>query len=603
MGIRVLVLQLIPCNLLKNKEFLNGHLCPGLLTIFVFLNYTIPMKMNGSRILLESLRKEGINTIFGYPGGVVLPLYDALFDFDIRHILTRHEQGAVHAADGYSRSTGKVGVCLVTSGPGATNTVTGIATAYMDSIPLVVLTGQVPTALIGNDAFQEADIVGITRPCTKYSYLVKDVNDIAKTVKEAFYIASTGSPGPVLIDLPKDVLISEARFSYPESVHLRSYKPVYKGHIQQIKKVARTMLDSQRPVLYVGGGTISSNASDELRRLAHLTQAPVTTTLMGMGAFPSDDPLSLGMCGMHGTFQANMAMQECDLLISLGARFDDRVTGNVSKFSPKSVKVHVNIDPTAIGKSIAIDLPVVGDVKHVLKDLIDLLSGEKRAWKKDLKPWRDQIESWRETFPLKYRQGEGAIKPQYVVEKISEMTKGEAIIATDVGQHQMWSAQYLKFKKPRSFLTSGGLGTMGFGFPAALGAQAAFPGKTVVAITGDGGFQMNSQELITAVQYNLPVKIAIINNHFLGMVRQWQQLFFDKRYSYSCLASAPDFVKLAEAHGLLGLRAKRKADVEKVLETAFKTPKPVLMDFRVIPEENVYPMVPAGAALSEMLLA
>lgn len=559
--------------------------------------------MTGSQILLESLKKEGVDTIFGYPGGVVLPLYDTLFDYDIRHILTRHEQGAVHAADGYSRATGRVGVCLVTSGPGATNTVTGIATAYMDSIPLIVLTGQVPTGSIGNDAFQEADIVGITRPCTKHSYLVRDVNDLARIVKEAFYIASTGSPGPVLIDLPKDVLVSEAKFSYPESVNLRSYKPVYKGHIQQTKRVARTILDSKRPVLYVGGGTISSNASDELRKLAHLTRIPVTTTLMGLGAFPSDDPFSLGMCGMHGTYRANMCMQECDLLISLGARFDDRVTGNIEKFSPKSKKVHVNIDPTAIGKNIAIDFPIVGDVKLVLKDLIDLLKDEKRAWKKDFKPWHDQIDNWRQSFSLKYRQGEKGIKPQYVVEKISEMTKGEAIITTDVGQHQMWSAQYLQFKRPRTFLTSGGLGTMGYGFPAALGAQAAFPGKLVVAITGDGSFQMNSQELITAVQYKLPVKIAIINNHFLGMVRQWQQLFFNKRYSYSCLASAPDFVKLAEAHGLLGLRAKKKADVEKILKIALKTPKPVLMDFRVLPEENVYPMVPSGAALSEMLLA
>ncbi len=560
------------------------------------------MKLSGSQILLESLKKEGVDTIFGYPGGVVLPLYDALFDSKIRHILTRHEQAAVHAADGYARATGKVGVCLVTSGPGATNTVTGIATAYMDSIPIIVLTGQVPTSMIGNDAFQEADIVGISRPCTKHSYLVRNVRNLAKTVKEAFYIASTGSPGPVVIDLPKDVLTEEIKYSCPESVHLRTYKPVYKGHVQQIKKLAKKMLKSERPVLYVGGGTILSNASKELTTLARLTQVPVTTTLMALGAFPSSDSLSLGMCGMHGTYRANMAIQECDLLISIGARFDDRVTGNVKKFSVKSTKIHINIDPTAIGKNIAIDLPIVGDVKSVLKDLLAIFKEEKRNWKKELKPWNEQIGKWKFTFPLKYRQGKGAIKPQYVIEKISEITKGEAIISTDVGQHQMWAAQYLQFKKARSFLTSGGLGTMGYGFPAALGAQVAFPNKVVFSITGDGSFQMNLQELITAVQYQLPVKIAILNNHFLGMVRQWQQLFFEKRYSYSCLAAAPDFVKLAEAYGVLGLRAKKGSDVQKVLERALNTPKPVLIDFSIVPEENVYPMVPAGAGLDEMLL-
>ncbi len=560
------------------------------------------MKISGSKILLEALQKENVDTIFGYPGGVVLPLYDQLFDSKIKHILTRHEQAAVHAADGYSRASGKVGVALVTSGPGATNTVTGIATAYTDSIPLVVLTGQVPTGMIGNDAFQEADIVGITRPCTKHNYLVRDVKDLAKTVKEAFYIASTGSPGPVLIDLPKDVLTSETKYIPAEPVNLRSYKPNYQGHIQQIKKAAKKILKAEKPVFYVGGGAILSDASKELKTLAHLTQCPVTTTLMGLGAFPSKDALSMGMCGMHGTYRANMAMHESDLLVSIGARFDDRVTGNVEKFSTNSTKIHINIDPTAIGKSIAIDLPIVGDVKLVLKDLLAILKEEKRNWKKDLKPWHQQIDQWKKTFPLKYNQGKGIIKPQYVVETISEMTKGEAIIATDVGQHQMWAAQYLQFKHARSFLTSGGLGTMGYGFPAALGAQAAFPGKLVFAISGDGSFQMNLQELITAVQYKLPVKIAVLNNQFLGMVRQWQQLFFKKRYSSSCLASSPDFVKLAEAYGLLGLRAEKKADVQKVIKTALDTPTPVLMDFRVNPEENVYPMVPAGAGLNEMLL-
>lgn len=561
------------------------------------------MKMSGAKIFLESLLKEGVDTIFGFPGGVVLPIYDVLYDAPIRHILTRHEQGATHAADGYARATGKPGVCLVTSGPGATNTVTGIATAYMDSIPIVIFTGQVPTALIGNDAFQEADIIGITRPCTKHSYLVRDVSDLAQTIKEAFYIAMSGNPGPVLIDLPKDILTAETKFEYPKTVNLRSYKPKVEGHHRQIKKMADEITRSKKPVIYAGGGVILSNASDELTALSKITQLPVTTTLMGLGSFPSKSKLSLGMCGMHGTFRANLAITEADLLIAIGARFDDRVTGKIDKFSVNSKKIQINIDPTSIGKNIQVDLPVVGDIKNVLKKLNTELKQIKKDWKKDLKEWHKKIDGWKQTYPLAYKQGKSTIKPQYVIEQISKITGGNAIFTTDVGQHQMWSAQYLEFKKPRTFLTSGGLGTMGYGFPAGLGAQAAFPKKTVFVISGDGSFQMNSQELITAVQYNLPVKIAIINNGFLGMVRQWQQLFYQKRYSHTCLACSPDFVKLAESYGAKGLRVKKPDEVRKTLEKAMAYDGPVVIDFVVAPEENVYPMVPAGKPINEMLLA
>ena len=560
------------------------------------------MKITGAKIFIESLLKEGVDTIFGFPGGAVLPIYDALYDAPIRHILVRHEQGATHAADGYARATGKPGVCVVTSGPGATNTVTGIATAYMDSIPIIVFTGQVPTPLIGNDAFQEADIVGITRPCTKHSYLVKDVRNLARTIKEAFYIATTGNQGPVLIDLPKDILNAETKFEYPNSVNMRSYKPTVEGHIRQIKRMADEIVRSKRPVIYAGGGVILSNASEELVALSKATQTPVTTTLMGLGCFPSDSKLSLGMCGMHGTFRSNMAITETDLLIAIGARFDDRVTGKLDEFSVNSRKIHIDIDPTSIGKNVRVDLPVVGDIKNVLKKLNSHLKHVKKDWKKDSKSWLRKIEKWKRTYPLVYKQGKSAIKPQYVIEQIAEITKGDAIYVTDVGQHQMWSAQYLKFKKPRTFLTSGGLGTMGYGYPAGIGAQAAFPKKTVFVISGDGSFQMNLQELITAVQHRLPVKVAIINNSFLGMVRQWQQLFYDKRYSHVCMANAPDFVKLAESYGALGLRAKKPDEVKKTIEKALAYKGPVVIDFVVTKEENVYPMVPAGKAIHEMLL-
>ena len=560
------------------------------------------MKMTGAQIFVECLKKEGVDTIFGFPGGAVLPIYDVLYDAPIRHILVRHEQAATHAADGYARATGKPGICLVTSGPGATNTVTGIATAYMDSIPIIIFTGQVPTALIGNDAFQEADIIGITRPCTKHSYLVKDVRDMARTIKEAFYIATTGNPGPVLIDLPKDVLNAETKFEYPDSVNMRSYKPTVEGHLRQIKRMADEIARAKRPVLYVGGGVILSNASEELVALSKHTQIPVTTTLMGLGSIPSTSKLSLGMCGMHGTFRSNMAITEADLLIAVGARFDDRVTGKLDEFSVKSRKIQIDIDPTSIGKNVQVDLPVVGDIKNVLKKLNSQIKQVKKNWKQDLKPWLQQIEKWKRTYPLAYKQGKNIIKPQYVIEQIAEITKGDAIFATDVGQHQMWSAQYLKLKKPRTFLTSGGLGTMGYGFPAGIGAQAAFPEKTVFVISGDGSFQMNLQELITAVQHQLPVKVAIINNGFLGMVRQWQQLFYDKRYSHVCMANAPDFVKLAESYGALGLRAKKPGEVKKIIEKALAHKGPVVIDFVVAKEENVYPMVPAGKAIHEMLL-
>ncbi len=560
------------------------------------------MKKTGAEILIECLIKEGVDTIFGYPGGSVLPIYDVLFKSPLKHILVRHEQGGVHAADGYARASGKVGVCLVTSGPGATNTVTGIATAYMDSIPIVILTGQVPTAMIGNDAFQEADIVGITRPCTKHNYLVKDVNELSSVIREAFYIASTGKPGPVLVDLPKDVMTAGTIFKYPEKVHIRGYQPTYEGHIGQIKKAADVLMTARRPLIFIGGGIISSGAGKELLELSDITHTPVTTTLMGLGGFPSEHPLSLGMCGMHGTFGSNMALTNTDLIIGIGARFDDRVTGKVDEFATEAGVIHIDIDPTSIGKNIPANIPIVGDAKDVLKKLIGLLKKEKKNWKKDHQEWLDQIKEWKDTHPLSYKQGKNVIKPQYVIEQIYEATKGEAIITTEVGQNQMWTAQFYKFKKPRTFLTSGGLGTMGYGFPAAIGAQAAFPDKIVFDIAGDGSIQMNIQELATAVQYRLPVKVAILNNSFLGMVRQWQELFYNKRYSYSCMECHPDFVKLAEAYGAVGLRAEKPEDVKKVLKEAIDTPKPVLIDFIVDREENVYPMVPAGAPISKMLL-
>ena len=562
--------------------------------------------MTGSKIILESLIREGVDTIFGYPGGAVLNIYDELFNYKdkIKHVLVRHEQGAAHAADGYARASGKVGVVLVTSGPGATNTITGIATAYMDSVPIVILTGQVPTNLIGNDAFQEADTVGITRPCTKHNYLVKDIKDLARTIKEAFYIASTGRQGPVLIDIPKDITSSVYEFDYPEAVELRGYNPTYFGHHVQLSKVVKELLNAKRPLLYVGGGVISSNASAELKELAELLDLPVTSTLMGLGGFPSEHSLFFGMLGMHGTYAANMAISNADFIIAIGARFDDRVTGKVEEFGRNAKFAHIDIDPSSIGKNVKIEIPVVGDVKSVLNSLLEMLSAKSKeisSTQYDRLKWLEEINIWKYEHPLSYKMND-VIKPQYVIEKIYELTGGSAIISTEVGQNQMWAAQFYKFNSPRTFLTSGGLGTMGYGFPAAIGAQIACPDKVVFDIAGDGSIQMNIQELATAVQYNLPVKIAIVNNNFLGMIRQWQELFYKKRYSFSEMNVNPDFVKLAEAYGAVGLRATKPNEVEDVLKKALSIKKPVIMDFVVAPEENVYPIVAPGAPITGMLL-
>lgn len=560
-------------------------------------------KITGAEILLESLKKEGVKYIFGYPGGVVLNIFDHLYDNkDISLILTRHEQGAVHAADGFARASGKTGVALVTSGPGATNTVTGIATASMDSIPIVVFSGQVPTMLIGNDAFQEADIVGITRPCTKYNFLVKDVNDLSRTVKEAFYIASTGRPGPVLIDLPKDVTTCKADFTWPE-LDMRSYKPTYEGNKWMITQAAHLMAKSKKPIIIAGGGVIISGAAKELKELAEHTDIPVTMTLMGLGGFPGSHKLSLGMLGMHGTYYANKAVQDSDLIIAVGMRFDDRVTGKVDAFAPNAKIVHIDIDPTSIKKNVRVDVPIVGDVKRVLAVMNKVLKEEvKEQWDEVRKAWLKQIDMWRAERPMSYTHSDEIIKPQFVVEKIYELTKGDAIITTEVGQNQMWTAQFYKFDKPRTLLTSGGLGTMGYGFPAAIGAQFAHPEKLVIDIAGDGSIQMNIQELATAVINKLPVKVAILNNRFLGMVRQWQELFFDERYSHTKLSDVvPDFVKLAEAYGAVGLRATKPSEVEPVLKEAFKIKRTVFMDFIVDWKEKVYPMVPAGAPIDHML--
>ena len=558
------------------------------------------MKIKGAQIFLECLKKEKVKVIFGYPGGSVLDIYDALYDSKINHLMTRHEQGAVHAADGYARATGDVGVCLVTSGPGATNTVTGLATAYMDSIPIVVFTGQVPTKLIGNDAFQEADIVGISRPCTKHNYLVEKTEDLPRVIKEAFHIARSGRPGPVLVDLPKDILGKEVEFKPAGKVEIRGYKPTYKGNVRQIERVLDEVSKAKKPVIYAGGGVILSDASKELRLFAKKTNIPVTMTLMGLGCFPGTDPMSLGMIGMHGTFRANMAVTNCDLLIAIGARFDDRITGDINAFASYAKIVHIDIDPTSISKNIPVDIPVVGDVKEILKSALGILK-EKKVKKPGRKKWFDDIQVWRDKHSLDYKMKE-IIKPQYVVEKIYEVTKGDCIITTEVGQNQMWAAQYFNYDKPRTLLTSGGLGTMGYGFPAAIGAQVALPNKTVIDIAGDGSIQMNIQELATAVEYNLPVKIAILNNYSLGMVRQWQQLFYDRRYSHSTFTQHPDFVKLAEAYGAVGLRTDKPGEVEQVIKKALSINKPVIMDFIVENEECVYPMVPAGAPISDMIL-
>ncbi len=561
------------------------------------------MKISGAEIFIESLKKEGVKHIFGYPGGVVLNIFDFLYDDkDIQLILTRHEQGAVHAADGYARSTGKAGVALVTSGPGATNTITGIATASMDSVPIVVFSGQVPTMLIGNDAFQEADIVGISRPCTKYNYLVKDVKDLSRIVKEAFYIAMSGRPGPVLIDLPKDITASKTEFTWPE-IKIRSYNPTYEGNKWMITQAAHAIGKSKKAVIIAGGGVILSGGSKELRELAEYTEIPVTMTLMGLGSFPGNHKLSLGMPGMHGTYYANKAIQESDLLIAIGMRFDDRVTGKLDAFAPNAKIIQIDIDPTSIRKNVRVDIPIVGDVKRVLTLLNKILKEDvKEQWAEVRKAWLKQVDEWRQERPMTYTYSDEVIKPQFVVEKICELTKGNAIISTEVGQNQMWTAQFYKFNKPRTLLTSGGLGTMGYGFPAAIGAQLAHPDKLVIDIAGDGSIQMNIQELATAVINKLPVKVAILNNRYLGMVRQWQELFFKERYSHTKLdESVPDFVKIAEAYGAVGLRATKPGEVEPVLKEAFKTKRTVFMDFVVDWKEKVFPMVPAGAPIDQML--
>lgn len=564
------------------------------------------MERTGAYILLESLKREGVDILFGYPGGAVIDIYDELPRHpEIRHILTRHEQGAVHAADGYARASGKVGCCLVTSGPGATNTVTGIATAYADSIPLVVITGQVPTQLIGNDAFQEVDIVGITRPCTKHNFLVKDVKKLALTIRKAFYLARSGRPGPVLVDLPKDIVQATAEFLWPDDVSMRSYNPTYKPNANQLRRAAGLIAESQRPVLLCGGGVVMADAAGEATALARELRIPVTATLMGLGAFPATDELFLGMVGMHGTYAANLAVNNADVVICAGARFDDRVTGKIAAFAPKARIIHIDIDPTSIRKNVEVDIPVVGDCKLALAGILEICKSKhpEKDWAMQHALWLKDVASWKKSKPLSYLpSADGAIKPQEVIEALRELTRGDAIIATEVGQHQMWAAQYYEFTKPRTLLTSGGLGTMGYGFPAAIGAQLALPDKMVIAVAGDGSLQMNIQELATAVANKLPVKVVILNNRHLGMVRQWQELFYGGNYSSTNMEAQPDFVRLAEAYGAEGYRIERACDLLPELEKALSTPNPAFVDVRVEREENVYPIVPAGAALDEMLL-
>ncbi len=547
----------------------------------------------GAHILIECLKAEGVDTIFGYPGGAVLPIYDALYDSDLKHILTRHEQGAAHAADGYARASGRPGVCLATSGPGATNLVTGIANAYMDSVPMVAITGQVATSLLGRDSFQEADITGITLPITKHNYIVKDISELARTVREAFHIAVTGRPGPVLIDMPKDVSAGPAEYEDPGPVFLPGYSPRLEPDTAQVARAVRAIEESERPVIYAGGGVINGLAHGELLRLAELLLAPVSTTLMGLGGFPGDHPLSVGMLGMHGSKYANYAICDCDLLIGVGVRFDDRVTGKLDEFAPGATVIHIDIDPAEIGKNVGVDIPVVGDVKTSLQRILDQLGPRLDS------RWRDTILNWKKEYPIEFEEN-GRIKPQEVIREIYGVTGGKARITTEVGQHQMWAAQYFTYSRPRTFITSGGLGTMGFGLPAAIGVQVACPGETVIDIAGDGSIQMNIQELQTAVNYKLPVKVAIMNNGYLGMVRQWQELFYNRRYSYTELQN-PDFVKLAEAYGAAGLRVTKKSEVRPALEEALRIPGPVMIDFHIEREENVLPMVPPGEPINKML--
>lgn len=572
------------------------------------------MELTGAQILIECLLKENVEVVFGLPGGQALPIFDAIHGSKLNFILARHEQAASHMADGYARSTGKTGVCIATSGPGATNLVTGLATAYMDSVPMVAFTGQVATTVIGQDAFQEADITGITRPVTKHNFLVKDVKDLAKTIKEAFYIASTGRPGPVLVDIPVNVQRGKCKLVYPENVHIRSYKPNYQGHIGQIKKAASIINKSERPVLYIGTGVVVSKAEKEIKELAKKAEIPVTNTLLAVGAFPLADDLSLGMLGMHGTYCANKAVQAADVIIAVGARFDDRCTGKVCDFAKKAKIIHIDIDPTAISKIVETDIPVVGDAKMVLKEILEQVD------KKERKDWRKQINCWKEENPLSYEKTDNKLHPQYVVEKLSELTKGEAIVATEVGQHQMWAAQYYKAKESRLFISSGGLGTMGFGFPAGIGAKFGNPKKEVVVVAGDGSFQMNMQEMAMAQLNDVGIKVIILNNQYLGMVRQWQQMFYGNKYSHTCLAKRkacpalcntpdrdkcpvyiPDFVKWAESYGALGIRVTKKQEVEPAIKKMLETKNSVVLDVWVEIEENVFPMVPAGSSLDEII--
>jgi acetolactate synthase-1/2/3 large subunit len=565
------------------------------------------MELTGAEIAIRCLQEEDVEYVFGYPGGAVLFIYDALFNQDkIKHVLVRHEQAAVHAADGYSRSTDKVGVALVTSGPGVTNAVTGIATAYMDSIPMVVISGQVPTSFIGEDAFQEVDAVGITRPCVKHNFLVKDAKDIASTLKKAFYLAKSGRPGPVLVDIPKDVSNQKVEYSYPATVNIRSYHPEKHGDVGQIKRAAQLLIEAKRPMIYAGGGVVLSDASKQLGELVRLLGAPCTNTLMGLGGYPATDKQFVGMLGMHGTYEANMAMQNCDVLLAVGARFDDRVIGNVAHFGsvPRKI-IHIDVDPASISKRVQVDVPIVGDVAHVLGDMLAVLHSSKQ--KPDataLGDWWKQIDEWRRRNSLTYKYSDEVIKPQYVIEKLYEITRGEAFVTSDVGQHQMFSAQYYKFDQPRRWINSGGLGTMGFGLPAAMGVQLAHPGATVACVTGEGSIQMNIQELSTCKQYNLPIKVIALNNRYLGMVRQWQEFFHGNRYSHSYMDALPDFVKLAEAYGHVGIRVEKPSDVEGALREAFARKNDlVFMDFRTDPTENVFPMVPGGKGLSEVIFA
>ena len=563
------------------------------------------MELTGADIFVQSLKEEGVDYIFGYPGGAVLHIYDALYQqTDVQHVLVRHEQAATHAADGYARSTGRPGVVIVTSGPGATNAVTGIATAYMDSIPMVVFTGQVPTHLIGNDAFQEADNIGITRPCVKHNFLVKDVTKLAETIKKAFYVATTGRPGPVVVDIPKDITAEKTEFSYPKKVSMRSYNPVLIGHTGQIKRAVKLMQSAKRPILYTGGGVILGEASEPLTELARIMNFPVTNTLMGLGAYPATDPLFVGMLGMHGTYEANMAMHHCDVLIAIGARFDDRVTGHIEKFCPNAKIIHIDIDPASISKNVKVDVPIVGCVENVLKVMLDeIRSNDVKPDAVALKDWWQQIDEWRSKDSLKYDRDSDNIKPQFVIETLYRLTEGDAFVTSDVGQHQMWAAQFYKFDKPRRWINSGGLGTMGFGLPAAMGVQFAYPDATVACVTGEGSIQMCIQELSTCTQYSLPIKIINLNNGYLGMVRQWQEFFYQKRYAMSYMESLPDFVKLAESYGHVGMQITRPGDVEGALIEMLKLKdRLVFMDFLTDKDENVYPMIPAGGGQNEMIL-